>query len=394
MGAQQVLRAAVAIASTIVASGASAAPTKLHERVAVIDLGPRDAAIEKQLSTAVIAAGLELVIGDGIEDALAGASADPDALTLAAAIDDAQRAFGALDCKGATAAAKRAAGIGAARQAAGIAVTDLARAWSYILLCADRAGDTDAALLASARIATLGGASDVPKDILDKYPPVDTIADRDVIEIDVKTDAGAKIWIDHEYRGVAPLHVAVPGGEPQIAAALGAKRGWASGTPIKAQPVVEVPLVSQRGKFDDLATEVTGWHGKLPTPAQLAKVLVRVRARIALVRHGDTIEAFGQSGVTDMPHQLGGDDGVAPVAEVARVLALVSDRVHTWNDRAPDPDRALLVEDLKDRASKTKEHPTEWWVYATIIGALGGVALAVYLHDQGSDMQRVELHYP
>jgi hypothetical protein len=246
---------------------------------------------------------------------------------------------------------------------------------------------------AAARLSTLGGSPDVPKDLVDKYPAVDAIVDRDVVEIDIATDAGAAIWIDHAYAGVAPLHVALPAGEHLIAAALGTKRGWSSGTPVKKQPVVTVPLAEQRGAYDDLAKEIAGWHGALPTPAQLATVLNKVHARIALVRHGDTIEAFGQASRTDMPHQLGGDDGVASIAEAPRVLALVVDRVHTWNDRAPDPDRALLVEDVRTRGGK-KEEPAQWWVYATIIGALGGIALAVYLHDSGSDTQHVELHYP
>ena len=377
----------------ILSGVASAAPTRLHERVAVIDLGPGDGTIRRQLATAVVTAGLDPVIGDGIEDALAGIAAEPDAVALAAALDEAQRAFGALDCKAAVAAAKRAAGIGAARQAAGLAVPELPRAWSYALLCADRGGDVDGAMLAATRLASVGGSPDVPKDLVDRYPAVDAIIDREIVEIDIATDAGAKVWIDHAYAGVAPLHVALPAGEHLIAAALGAKRGWASGTPIAKQPVVPVPLTEQRGQHDDLAKEIAGWQGKLPTPAQLATVLNRVRARIALVRHGDTIEAFGQAGRADMPHQLGGDDGVAPIAEAPRVLALVVDRIHTWNDRAPDPDRALLIEDLHARGAK-KEEPTQWWVYATIIGALGGVALAVYLHDSGSDTQRVELHFP
>ena len=394
MGAQQVLRsAAVALIPALLGGIAAAAPSRLHERVAVIDLGPDDAAIRKQLATAVVAAGLDPVIGEGVEDALAGHAAELDAVGFAAALAEAQRAFGALDCPATVAAAKRAIGIGAARQAGGAAAPELPRAWSYVLLCADRSGDLDTAMLAAARLATLGGSPDVPKDLVDKYPAVDAIVDRDIVEIDVATEAGAAIWIDHAYAGVAPLHVALPAGEHLIAAALGTKRGWASGTPVKKQPVVPVPLVEQRGKYDALAAAIAGWHGSLPTPAQLGAVLVEVHARIALVRHGDTIEAFGQAGAADLPHQLGGDDGIAPVAEAPRVLALVVDRIHTWNDRAPDPDRALLVEDVRTRGAK-KEEPAQWWVYATIIGALGGIALAVYLHDSGSDTQHVELHYP
>ena len=72
------------------------------------------------------------------EDALAGEATDQDAVRIAAAMAEAQRAYGALDCTVATAAAKAGIGIGAARQAAGLAVPELARAWTYVLLCADR----------------------------------------------------------------------------------------------------------------------------------------------------------------------------------------------------------------------------------------------------------------
>ena len=135
MGAQQVLRAAaVALIPFLLGGIASAAPSRLHERVAVIDLGPDDPAIRKQLATAVVAGGLDPVIGDGVEDALSGIATQLDAVALAAALDEAQRAFGALDCTATTTAAQRAIGIGAARQAGGLAVAELPRAWSYVLL--------------------------------------------------------------------------------------------------------------------------------------------------------------------------------------------------------------------------------------------------------------------
>ena len=388
MGAQQILRAA----AVALATAATAHADKLHERVAVIDLGPRDAALATRLSAAVVANGLDPVAGDGVEAALAGVASEPDAVLLAAALAEAQRAYGALDCKAATDAGKRAAGIGASRQAAGLAVPELPRAWSYVLLCADRTGDLDGAMIAASRLAALGATE--PADLIARYPAVDSIIDREIVEVDIKAEAGAAVWIDHVAAGTAPLHVALTAGDHLIAAARGHARGWVSGTAVKKQPIVEIPLVAQRGAYDDVAQEIASWGGKLPTPAQLGKVLVRVHARIALVRHGDTVEAFGQAGAADLPHQLGGDDGVAPSADVARVLALITDRVHAWNDHAPDPDRALLVEGGHDRPALKREEPTAWWVYATIIGALGGVALAVYLHDTGSDSQRVELHYP
>nr|MBA3818124.1 hypothetical protein [Deltaproteobacteria bacterium] len=98
--------------------GAAAPPARGGERIAVIDLGPDAAggAVRKQLAATVVAAGFDLVIGDGLEDALAGQNIDRDAVELAAAVGEAQRAFGALDCTATIAAATRAAAIGAMRQ--------------------------------------------------------------------------------------------------------------------------------------------------------------------------------------------------------------------------------------------------------------------------------------
>src|SRR5512146_529140 len=96
MGAQQILRAAAC--SALIAGTASAAP-RTKERAAVIDLGPQDAAVRRKLAAAIVDAGLEPVIGDGVEDALAGIDSDRDSVALAAAMADAERAFGQLDCK-------------------------------------------------------------------------------------------------------------------------------------------------------------------------------------------------------------------------------------------------------------------------------------------------------
>src|SRR5262249_16209979 len=141
---------------------------------------------------------LEPVIGDGVEDALAGELGEPDALQLAAAMDQAQRAFGALSCGEASTAAMKAVEIGAARQAAGRPVPELPKAWAYVLLCADRGGTTDVAIQAATRLAAVGGAPDlVPAAVLAKYPAVDATQGRDLVDVEIKADAGAAIWIDH-----------------------------------------------------------------------------------------------------------------------------------------------------------------------------------------------------
>src|SRR5215475_9529583 len=115
MGPQRILQAAVAVAlaAVTVTPGAAAAdpqtaaPVKArsHERIAVIDLGVGPPAapaagpgrafadIPQQLQAAIVAAGFTPVIGDGVDDALAGRDVERDAAALAAAIADAEHAF-------------------------------------------------------------------------------------------------------------------------------------------------------------------------------------------------------------------------------------------------------------------------------------------------------------
>jgi hypothetical protein len=406
MGAQRILQA-VAVASALIGYTAAAAETRPEarpgrERVAVIDLGPSpdtaaSARIRAKLAAGLVAAGLEPVIGDGVEDALAGVVADKDALELAAAIGEAQRAFGALECPAAIAAGKQAAGIAAARQAAGLPVPELARAWTYVLLCADRANDADAAMAAAARLHSLGerGGADVPADVWKKYPELDAVGGGERVELEIAADVpGAAIWIDHQPAGTAPVVVSLPPGEHVIAAAAGSRRGWAAGTAVRAQGKLVIPTVDQASAWSEVGRRVASWSGGVPAPEELGWVLAQVRARVAIVRRGDSVEAWGRIGLSEKPHRLGGEDAAAPVAEAERVIALVVDRVKAWSDRAPDPDQPLLVEGLRERGERGREEPTRWWVYAAIIGAVSASAAIIFVYEAGSDRQRVELHYP
>jgi len=399
---QRVLQAARAVAFGTLAltlSTASAGP-RTHERVAVIDLGPGDDAARKKLATAIVAAGLDVVIGDGIEDALAGRAADRDAVPLAAAIAEAQRAFGTLDCAAATAASKTAIGIAAARQAASLPVPELPRAWTYVLLCADRASDVDAAMRAARALRSIGGGSapaGVPPDVWTKYPDVDAAIDREMVPLDITADvAGAEIWIDFHRAGTSPLHVPLTAGDHVIAAAAGTRRGWAAGAAVRSQTALAIPTVEQRGPTTALADRVAGWHGRVPSPQELAAVFETIEARVAVIRYGDTIEAWGRIGTSELPRRIGGEDGVGTLADTDRVVALIADRVQTWNDHAPDPDRPLLVETPRERQLRSgkADEPTRWWVYAAIVGAVGAAAIAVYAHDSATDTQHVELHFP
>lgn len=361
----------------------------------MIDLGGASGAGDatRQLQAAITAAGYAPVIGDGVEDALAGRDTERDAVELAAAIATAERAFGALACGEVAPAARRAIGIAAARQAAGRPVPELARAWTYLLLCADRDGQLDTALAAAGHLRALGGSPDVPAAVWAKYPEVDVVSGRDLVELEIESDvAGAAIWIDFRPAGASPVHAVLPVGEHVIAAASGSRRGWAAGTAVRKQRSLRVPLTDAAGPWADVAQRVAGWGGKLPAPADLAFVLDRVHARIALIRHGDTVEAWGQVGRSEAPHLLGGDDGVAPLGEARRLLGVIADRLTAWGAHAPDPDQPLLVEDRGRRDEPPA--PTKWWVYAAIGGAVALGATIILVHDSASDRQRVELHYP
>lgn len=376
----------------------------------MIDLGPVDGgAIRGRIAGVVIGAGLEAIVADGMAEALAGEAADKDAVQLAAAMAEAQRAFGALDCGAATAAAKLGVGIAAARQASGLPAPELSRAWTYVLLCADRkaqesgpssrpAQGFDDAMHAAAALRKIGGSGDVPAEIWAKYPEVDTLLDHELFPLEITTATpGAEVWVDFRRAGVSPLKTFVSSGEHVIAAARGSQRGWAAGKGVKAQTTLAIPMADQAGPNAALAARVAGWKGAMPSPAELGAVLVTVKARVALIRRGNTLEAWGHIGAGEVPRRLGGEDGTGPLSDADRLVALIGDRVQTWNDRSPDPDQPLLVEDPKDRqrpkAGKAEE-PTRWWVYGALLGAAAIGLGVMYAYDSADDTQRVELHYP
>jgi hypothetical protein len=237
----------------------------------------------------------------------------------------------------------------------------------------------------------------VPASVWAKYPAIDAIADLELIELDIEADVpGAAVWIDFQRAGVSPLHVALPAGDHVIAAAAGEKRGWAAGRAVRLQKSVHIALAEPARSFRELAHRVAGFHGAVPAAGELAWLLDQVHVRIALVRHGDTVEAWGQVGRTELPHRLG---DAAPIGEVSRVLDAVDARIRRWADHAPDPDTPLLVESPGEREqrgvrSDVASKPTKWWVYAAIAGAAAIGATIILVHDASSDRQRVEVRYP
>lgn len=375
---------------------ASAAPRR--DRVAVIDVGPTDGGVARRaIAGAIVNGGLSPLIGDGVDDALAGEDIAPDAARLAAAMADAQRAFGQLDCKETIAASSGAIGIAAARQAAGLAVPELSRAWTYVLLCAERANDTALARTAITRLRTLGGSPEVPADLWTKYPEIDALLDRELYPIEITSDApGATIWIDHAPAGTAPLKTVLPAGEHVIAAASGDRRGFAMGTAVKTQTTLAIPTPSMRGTYGAIAKKVASWGGVMPAASEIGAVLTLAKVRVAIVRRGDTLEAWGRAGRAEEPHRLGGEDGTGSLDDAPRLVALIADRMAAWNDRAPDPDQLLTEENtplLREKRGRVDE-PAKWWVYAALAGAIVAGGTLLYFTETAGTTQRVELHVP
>jgi hypothetical protein len=399
MGAQQVLRTAACallIAGPAFAGGGwgRTAP-RLHEPVAVIDLGPPDEPAHRAVLQAALDAGLDPLIADGLDDALSGVAVDKDGIALAAAMQDAEHTFGRLDCKGATRAAKLAIGLAAQRQAAGLPVPELTHAWAYLLLCADKNGDTNAATLAATRLRTLGGSTDIDATLMARYPDVDALSNREVIDLDVTPEVpNATIYVD--FQPASGTHLVLTAGEHVIAAAAGTRRGYIAGPAVPSQKQVAIPMPDQAGPNGALAARVASWKGKLPAAPELAAVLQQVHARVALIRHDDVVEAWGHGALAEPVRRLGGDDGKRSIGDVDKLANLVADRVTAWNEHAPDPDQPLLVEDVHLRAEKKAkaEQGTQWWVYATIGAAVLAGGIVIYAHEHETDTQRVELHYP
>jgi hypothetical protein len=248
-------------------------------------------------------------------------------------------------------------------------------------------------------LRALGGSADVDAKVLARYPEIDALSNREVVDIEIKSEIdGADIWVDFQRAGKSPLKLALATGPHVMAAASGTRRGAVTGTVVKKQLVVTIAMPDQAGPWSALAARVAGWKGKMPPPTELEAVMAQVKARVALVRRGNVVEAWGHAGRGEPLRRLGGsDEGVRTLADVDSLVALTKDRIQTWEDRAPDPDQPLLVENrtVRRRSDGTpEEEPTKWWVYATIAGAVVAGAIIIYAHETANDVQRVELKYP
>lgn len=390
--------------AVVVAAMVAASATAAAEPVAVIDLRPGEIA-DRQRYAGAVAAGLSR--HDGVEAlsdpaavaALVGEPFAPHAAEGAAALAEARRAYGALDCALALPAADRAVEAFAAVQATGAAVGgELVAAYSYALLCADATGDAARAHRAAARLRALtpDRPPGVAEELWQRYPAIDATGGVGRAEVEINsTPTGAAIWVDHRPVGEAPVVVYLSEGEHLVAAAgdTGAGtevlrvEGWT------ARSVVE--LRGSEPRWAKLAAWVAAWRAgeRAPTPDDIARMLAALELRVAVLitrntsTGNDQLELWGAPPGEVTAIMI----GVGTTAELGTLAKLVVDTTAAW-DRGERPDRLVATPAPAPEKKKVKQQP--WWVYASVVGAVGLGAAVLLAAELADDHQRIEISYP
>jgi hypothetical protein len=400
MGARQVLRVAAGlVALCAVVATAHAEPG--DEDIVVIELRPGDPAALRSSRAELIKelggiAGIAVRADAGLDAALAGEASDQDAIDVRAALDEAREAFGALDCARATAAADRAIDLLAGRQAAGLDDGAALRAsWAYVLLCADRDGDTARAQRAAQRLRALGVVQATDAGLTDavwkKYPEIDASTEA-LVEVPITTEpAGAAVFVDHLRLGTSPATAHLAPGEHLIAAGESARRASVRVQVGSKSTPVTVALVDRTGTWSHIAGLVAGWRAGATKASgeSLASLMQALDVRFALVLAGkDTVQVWALGPDDTKARKV--DDG--SLSETMAIGSMVLDRVAAWDGNAPDPDRPLLREgDAADY--KPKGTPQRWWVYAAIVGAVVVGTSVLYFQDAADDHQTITIRF-
>jgi hypothetical protein len=380
---------------------ALAAPAALAEPVVVVDLRVDEdrAQIRAELSAALRTAGVEPVADAALAAALTGDDAEADAAR--AALAAARAALEADDCRAAAASADTAILGLAALEAAGREVRGALReAYAVVLRCADRAGHGDAAMAAAAALRALGAAeppapppADLDAELWSRYPAMDAATNVGLAQVSIDTvPPGATVWIDHRRAGVAPLTVTVRDGRRLIAAA-GPTGRVARRVRAAEAGRVSMSLPPRPPRWHSVGARVAAWRDGATeaTAVEIGQLLAEVGVRVAVVLPGDdSVEIWGAGAPGEAARRL----GTGSLAESAAAATLVARQVGARPPRAPDPDVPLLVEDPAARDETTRPDRQKWWVYASIIGAVGLAGAVILANDLANDRQRIELTWP
>ncbi len=374
-----------------------------------------------QLRQELTAAGFAVLTAPDLDAANSGVDGGKDLNEALAALEVARSSFGALDCPAAQQAAEAAIASLAARGAAGIEVgAQLSTAWSYVLLCRDRAGDFDGAMRAAQALRALPSApateppAGVDAAVWAKYPHVDVTANREIAELKVDAEPGAVLTLDHRPAGTSPATLYVPAGRHLVAAASGSRRA-ASWIDVSARSAnVTLRLVEQDAPLSRVSERVAAWKSRPPDGKQVASYLenlltaaqgrpwnpssARSPLLIIVGVSGDPrrAELWASDGPGILPQATTLTLGSQSTSGPSPVVAALQKRALQWREAEAVPE--LLVEAPDAGSSNLELEETsrapKWWVYAAIAGAAAVGGALIVANELSDDTQRVTLRIP
>ncbi len=341
------------------------------------------------------------------------------ALELDAAMAQAQTAMASLQCNDVTAPAAQTAALAAAAVARGIGGgLELKTATRYQLRCADQNGHIDDAMYFAQRlrqvrglVGTAPGDDDIDRTLLTRYPAIDAAIDNELVAVTIQVtspNGGAvDIWIDMQKRGVAPYRGYLSHGRHSVIAATPSHavateqvidRRTATIQLRLPTTIEEPPAVTPAPLSPEVQTLLTQWrHGGLTTTQQQ-----RVVAAIAAASKATRVLVFDGPAST-LWHPVGATaDGTVAFAAVGRAtvrstteLASIADRANGSQAklRAPATDQPLLLDNTLSRRDAESSDKTQWWIYASVLGAVAAGAAVVYFNDASNARQRIEVRW-
>lgn len=333
----------------------------------------------------------------------------------ATALELAAARFGALDCAGAEAAAADVIG-GLALRLAATGVTDglradLRRAWTYRLLCGERATAPAVMQRAASALRNLGVRDGAEVGIAAaswaQVPSVDASTDREIVEVSVQIERdgtraplppGSALWIDHA--AIAPsgdgrwfvpagvhcvaIRVADPEpGKPALAVG-GALVDVALDDKHRALVVPVGPVATAAPSAAAVALTAAVAAAAAPEASldtRRAAVLLAMDAtgatRAVLLRSASSVELW----------QRGDGGAITKVATTPLAASMIAAALRELD--APPPAEPEPRPAVAERPSRAR-----WWVYATLAGAIAVSTTVLLVAGGGDDVQRIEVRGP
>jgi PEGA domain len=387
MGSQQIFRNAVAVLAVAIATSGSVAG---DPSVVVVDLRTNgDPAVVAALVDALTDVHLAPV-SDDRGRVLAGR--DPLDLMADAALGQAKDGYGQLDCGWARPSAELAARLLASAGPGGrIDVERTTRAWTYVLLCADRDGDRPMARYAADRVRAGGGAANIPADLAGRFPDIDAALGAEIVPVTITGPVGALVTLDDRPIGSAPTTVLVTAGKHMVAVA---DRTGAGATVItvqgRAMSIAVDYEIASNVDIVALWPHLRAWRvAGAVDPTTLAGTMATLDVELAAV-----IDSHGAIELWQRPSKRSQSPSSIVVGhgDPAAIAVAARSAYDLAHERAPTIDVPILRE--HDHPKPTVQDPTRWWIYAAIGGALVAGAVSIYAADSGDDHQRFELRFP